>query len=211
MDMKKSFVISRTDHTVLKQTASRADVEQATLIAARFKAASVCVPPCYVEDAVRAADGQIRVCGVAGFPNGYVSTDAKIFEIAGMLEDGAEEIDVVLNIGALKAGETEYVKTELEALRALTEGYILKVIAETCFLTREEKLLALKLIGVGGGGATEEDVSLFKRHLPDGLKIKASGGIKTFEQAAKFLLLGCDRIGASGLLGNDFIEEEIKI
>ena len=147
MDMKKSFVISRTDHTVLKQTASRADVEQATLIAARFKAASVCVPPCYVEDAVRAADGQIRVCGVAGFPNGYVSTDAKIFEIAGMLEDGAEEIDVVLNIGALKAGETEYVKTELEALRALTEGYILKVIAETCFLTREEKLLALKLIG----------------------------------------------------------------
>ena len=123
MDMKKSFVISRTDHTVLKQTASRADVEQATLIAARFKAASVCVPPCYVEDAVRAADGQIRVCGVAGFPNGYVSTDAKIFEIAGMLEDGAEEIDVVLNIGALKAGETEYVKTELEALRALTEIY----------------------------------------------------------------------------------------
>lgn len=189
----------------------------------KVQSASVCVPPCYVEDAVRAADGQIRVCGVAGFPNGYVSTDAKIFEIAGMLEDGAEEIDVVLNIGALKAGETEYVKTELEALRALTEGYILKVIAETCFLTREEKLLALKLIGdcgadfiktstgFGGGGATEEDVSLFKRYLPDGLKIKASGGIKTFEQAAKFLLLGCDRIGASGLLGNDFIEEEIKI
>lgn len=221
--MKKSYVISKTDHTVLKPSASRREIEEAALLAAKWGAASVCVPPCFAEDAARAAEGKIKVCSVAGFPNGYASVDTKIFEIAEMLEAGADEADVVLNIGALKGGDLQYVRTELEALRALTEGYVLKIIAETCFLTREEKILACKLVsdcgadfiktstGFGCGGATEEDVLLFKQHLHGDVKIKASGGIRTFEQAAKFLELGCDRIGASGLLMADFFEEEIKI
>lgn len=221
--MKKSYIISKTDHTVLKPTASRAEVEQAALLAAKYGAASMCVAPCFVEDAVRAVEGKIKVCGVAGFPNGYNSTDTKIFEIAEMLESGADEVDAVINIGALKSGDEQYVRTEIEALRTLTEGYILKIIVETCFLTREEKILMCKVVsdcgadfiktstGFGSGGATIEDVLLFKDHLDKNVKIKASGGIKTFEQAAKFLEIGCERIGASGLLRTDFFEEEIRI
>lgn len=210
--MDERLIISKTDHTELRPTAGERDVLRASELAAELGAASVCVPPCFVASAATAARGRVRVCTVVGFPNGYATTDAKLFEVAGAIEDGAEEIDAVVNIGALKTGDIEYVRAELTALRTLTEGFTLKIIVETSLLNEDEKKLACRLVGesgadfiktstgFNGGGATEADVLLFKKYRREGLKIKASGGIKTFAQAERFLSLGCDRIGASGLL-----------
>ena len=221
--MDTTKILSMVDHTLLLQTSTWEEIRALCDDAIHYGTASVCIPPCFVQQAKEYVGNQMKICTVIGFPNGNHTTATKVFETIDAINNGADEIDMVINVGMLKAKNYDYVLNEIREIKDACGDKILKVIIETCLLTDEEKIKMCEIVtesgadfiktstGFGGGGATEEDVSLFKRHLPDGLKIKASGGIKTFEQAAKFLLLGCDRIGASGLLGNDFIEEEIKI
>ena len=204
-------IIAHTDHTNLSQTATQLDIAETCNEAENFGAASVCVPPCYVEFASEYSSN-IDVCTVIGFPNGYSSRNTKIIETLDAVRCGASEIDMVINIGDVKAGNFDAVLEEINAVAEICDGRTLKVIIEACLLTEEEKIKLCEIIsnsnadyiktstGFAGGGATEEDVALFKAHLTNGKKIKAAGGIKTFEQAQRFLELGADRIGSSTLI-----------
>lgn len=204
-------IIAHTDHTNLSQTAAQFDIAETCNEAENYGAASICVPPCYVEFASEYSSN-IDVCTVIGFPNGYSSRNTKIIETLDAVRCGASEIDMVINIGDVKAGNFEAVLEEINAVAEICDGRVLKVIVEACLLTEEEKIKLCEIIsnsnadyiktstGFAGGGATEEDVALFKKHLTNGKKIKAAGGIKTFEQAQRFLDLGADRIGSSTLI-----------
>lgn len=204
-------IIAHTDHTNLSQTATQFDIAETCNEAENFGAASICVPPCYVEFASEYSSN-IDVCTVIGFPNGYSSRNTKIIETLDAVRCGASEIDMVINIGDVKAGNFDAVLEEINAVAEICDGRVLKVIVEACLLTEEEKIKLCEIIsnsnadyiktstGFAGGGATEEDVALFKKHLTNGKKIKAAGGIKTFEQAQRFLELGADRIGSSTLI-----------
>ena len=204
-------IIAHTDHTNLSQTATQFDIMDTCNDAEEYGAASVCIPPCFVEFAseyISKAD----VCTVIGFPNGYSSRNTKIIEALDAIRSGANELDMVINIGNVKSGNFDAVLEEINAIAELCDGRTLKVIVEACLLTEEEKIKLCEIIsnsnadyiktstGFAGGGATEEDVILFKKHLTNGKKIKAAGGIKTFEQAQRFLDLGADRIGSSTLI-----------
>ncbi|MDO4482499.1 MAG: deoxyribose-phosphate aldolase [Bacillota bacterium] len=211
--MNKSEILSHVDHTLLSQTATFSQIKEICDEAVKFGAASVCIPPAYVKEAVEYVDGKIPVCTVIGFPNGYNRTEIKCAEAAAALKDGASEIDMVINIAFLKDGRFDYVQKEIEAVRQVCGDSLLKVIVETCFLTEDEKVKMCEAVaaagaefiktstGFGTGNATFEDVALFSRCL-DGtnVKIKASGGIKTFEAAQKFIELGADRLGSSSLI-----------
>ena len=204
-------IIAHTDHTNLSQTATQLDIAQTCNDAENFGAASICVPPCYVEFAAEYSSN-IDVCTVIGFPNGYSSRNTKIIETLDAVRCGASEIDMVINIGDVKSGNFDAVLEEINAVAEICDGRTLKVIVEACLLTEEEKIKLCEIIsnsnadyiktstGFADGGATEEDVALFKAHLTNGKKIKAAGGIKTFEQAQRFLELGADRIGSSTLI-----------
>ena len=211
--LKKSEITAHIDHTLLSQTA---DIDQIKAIcdeAVHFGAASVCIPPAYVNEAAQYLKGAVPVCTVIGFPNGYNTTEIKCAEAKQAIDEGAEEIDMVINVAFLKDGRYDYVENEIRRVKEVCGEKILKVIVETCFLTEEEKMFMCKAVasagaeyiktstGFGTGNATFEDVELFSRCL-DGtnVKIKASGGIKTFEDAAKFLELGADRLGSSSLI-----------
>lgn len=211
--LKKSEITAHIDHTLLSQTA---DIDQIKAIcdeAVHFGAASVCIPPAYVKEAAQYLKGAVPVCTVIGFPNGYNTTEIKCAEAKQAIDEGAEEIDMVINVAFLKDGRYDYVEDEIRRVKEVCGEKILKVIVETCFLTKEEKIFMCKAVasagaeyiktstGFGTGNATFEDVELFSRCL-DGtnVKIKASGGIKTFEDAAKFLELGADRLGSSSLI-----------
>lgn len=211
--LKKSEITAHIDHTLLSQTA---DIDQIKAIcdeAVHFGAASVCIPPAYVKEAAQYLKGAVPVCTVIGFPNGYNTTEIKCAEAKQAIDEGAEEIDMVINVAFLKDGRYDYVEDEIRRVKEVCGEKILKVIVETCFLTEEEKMFMCKAVasagaeyiktstGFGTGNATFEDVALFSRCL-DGtnVKIKASGGIKTFEDAAKFLELGADRLGSSSLI-----------
>ncbi len=204
-------IIAHTDHTNLSQTATQFDIMDVCNDAEDYGAASVCIPPCFVEFAsgyISKAD----VCTVIGFPNGYSSRNTKIIEALDAIRSGANELDMVINIGDVKAGNYDAVFEEINAIAELCDGRTLKVIVEACLLTEEEKIKLCEIIsnsnadyiktstGFASGGATEEDIILFKKHLANGKKIKAAGGIKTFEQAQRFLELGADRIGSSTLI-----------
>lgn len=204
-------IIAHLDHTILSQTATQFDIAEACNEAENHGAASVCVPPCYVEFASEYSSN-IDVCTVIGFPNGYSSRNTKIIETLDAVRSGASEIEMVINIGDVKAGNFDAVLEEINAVAEICDGRTLKVIVEACLLTKEEKIKLCEIIsnsnadyiktstGFASGGATEEDVALFKVHLTNGKKIKAAGGIKTFEQAQRFLELGADRIGSSTLI-----------
>ena len=211
--INKSEILSHVDHTLLSQTATFTQIREICDEAVKFGAASVCIPPAYVKQAAEYLEGRIPICTVIGFPNGYNTTEIKCAEAAQALRDGAEEIDMVINIAFLKDGKYDYVQKEIEAVKQICGDRILKVIVETCFLTEDEKVKMCGAVatagaeyiktstGFGTGNATFEDVALFSRCLDGtGVKIKASGGIRTFEAAQRFLELGADRLGSSSLI-----------
>lgn len=207
--MKASEILAKVDHTLLKQTATWADVQKICEEAVAYHTATVMIPSCFIPRIQETYGDKLKIATVVGFPNGNCNTAAKIAETAQALADGAVEIDMVINIGMLKAGETDYVTEEIRALKRLCGGRILKVIVETCFLTEEEKIAACKCVteagadiiktstGFGTAGATLEDIELFKKHIGKGVGMKAAGGIHTREEMEAFLKAGCTRLGAS--------------
>ena len=207
--MEISEILARCDHTLLKQDAVASDIKALCDEGVKYRTASVCIPPAYVKRAVDYLAGRLPVCTVIGFPNGYSSPQVKVFEAQNAIENGAEEIDMVINIGELKAGNDAYVLREIGMVRAACEGRILKVIIETCLLTEEEKIRACHLVTEGGadyiktstgfstGGATLEDVKLLKENVGPGVKVKAAGGIADLKDAQAFIEAGADRLGTS--------------
>ena len=207
--MKAKDILSHVDHTLLKQTATWAQMQRVAEEAIRYGTATVMVPSCYVARLVRVYGARLKVATVVGFPNGNASTAAKLAETAQALADGAAEIDMVINIGMLKAGEEKYVTDEIRALKALCGERVLKVIVETCFLTEEEMIAACHCVteggadfiktstGFGSAGAKLSDIELFKKHIGPKVQMKASGGIHTREEMEAFLAAGCTRLGAS--------------
>lgn len=205
-------ILSKVDHTLLRPDCTRAEIEALCREAAEFGTASVCLPPVYVARAAEILEGKVPVCTVVGFPNGYDTTASKVFQARRALEDGALEIDMVIHIGAVKEGRYEDVLREIRAVKEACGERILKVIIETALLTREEKTALCRVVtesgadfiktstGFAGSGATFEDVRLIAQHIGPNVKIKASGGISTLEDAAEFIRLGCARIGASRLV-----------
>lgn len=220
MDIKK--ILSSCDHTLLAQDATQNDIFALCDDAIKYGTASVCIPPCYVKAAKDYVDGRMKICTVIGFPLGYQSSDVKAYETKQAVANGADEIDMVINVGLLKAQRHDAVLDEIRAVRMACPGKILKVIIETCLLTDREKKIMCELVGKAGadfiktstgfshGGATPEDIKLFSENVPSGLKIKAAGGIKTLEDAELFLNLGAERLGTSRIIKIIKSEENIS-
>ena len=210
--MELREILKRCDHTLLGQTATWGDIKGILDDAIKFECASACIPAYYVKPAKEYVGDKLAICTVIGFPNGYSTTQTKVYETADAIKNGADEIDMVINIGMLKDKKYDEVLGEIMAIRAATEGKILKVIIETCLLTEEEKIKMCEIVsasgadyiktstGFAGGGATPEDVALFAAHISGGLKIKAAGGISSVEDAESFIKLGADRLGTSRLV-----------
>lgn len=206
--MEKTEILSHVDHTQLKAFATWEDIRKLCDEAVSLHTASVCVPPCYIKR-IRDNYPQLDICTVVGFPLGYSVTEAKLAEVKQALLDGADEIDMVVNITDVKNHDYDAVETEIRALREATGSKILKVIIETCYLTEEEKIRLCEIVtragadyiktstGFGTAGATLEDIRLFKEHIGPGVKMKAAGGIRTREAMEAYLAEGCDRIGSS--------------
>ena len=205
-------VLRHVDHTLLLQPSTWEEIRQICDDAAKYRTASVCIPPSYVKQASDYLKGEIAVCTVIGFPNGYMTTKAKEFEAKDAIANGADEIDMVINIGWMKDQKYDLVEEEIRTLKAACGEKILKVIIETCLLTREEKIKMCEIVtragadyiktstGFSTGGATFEDVELFAAHVGKGVKIKAAGGISSMEDAENFLMLGADRLGTSRII-----------
>jgi deoxyribose-phosphate aldolase len=205
-------ILEKVDHTLLLQTATWEDIRALCDDAIRYGTASVCIPPCYVKDAKEYVKGKMPICTVIGFPNGSHTTATKVFETRDAIANGADEIDMVINIGKLKAKDYDYVLQEIRACQAACQGRVLKVIIETCLLTNEEKIKMCEIVtesgadyiktstGFSTGGATFADVALFAEHIGEGVRIKAAGGISSFADAEKFVSLGADRLGTSRLV-----------
>ncbi|HIZ44778.1 MAG TPA: deoxyribose-phosphate aldolase [Firmicutes bacterium] len=210
--MDKREILKHVDHTLLAQTAVWEEIKTICDDAVLYGTASVCIPPSYVKRAKDYVGDRMAVCTVIGFPNGYNTTAVKVFEAEEALRSGADEIDMVVNLGDVKEGRMDLVTGEIRALKAVCGEKILKVIIETCLLTEEEKKTLCRAVteagadyiktstGFSTGGATFEDVSLFARNVGPGVKIKAAGGISSFEDAERFLSLGADRLGTSRLV-----------
>ena len=210
MDMKE--ILKHVDHTLLRQGATWEEIKQICDDAMKYETASVCIAPSYVKQAAEYMGDKMAVCTVIGFPNGYMTTKAKEFETKDALENGASEIDMVINIGWLKDKKYDLIENEIRALKAVCKDKILKVIIETCFLTDEEKIKMCEIVtnagadyiktstGFGGAGATFDDIKLFSQHIGPNVKMKAAGGISSIEDAEKFLELGADRLGTSRII-----------
>ena len=210
--MNQKELLSRVDHTLLTQTATWPQVQAICDQAMACGCASACIPPRYVKRAAEYVGNRLKICTVIGFPNGYSTPEVKVFETEDAIRNGADEIDMVMDIGLAKAGDWEGVLTEIKAVKASCQGRILKVIVEACQLTQEEKIAACRVVSMSGAdfiktstgfaqwGATVEDVKLFLEHISPDVRIKAAGGIRTFEQAQAMVDAGADRIGASALV-----------
>lgn len=207
--MKPEEMMYYVDHTQLKAFAVWEDICQLCDEAIEYRTASVCIPPSYIKRVHDKYDDQINICTVIGFPLGYSATEAKAMEIRKALRDGANEIDMVVNISDVKNGDFDKVEAEIRILKEETGDNILKVIIETCYLTEAEKIAMCQAVtnagadyiktstGFGTGGATMEDVRLFKKHIGPAVKIKAAGGVKSLDDLEAFIKAGCDRIGTS--------------
>lgn len=207
--MTKQEMLQRVDHTQLKAFATWQDIERLCEEAIRYQTASVCIPPAYIARVHEKYGEKINICTVVGFPLGYSVTEAKVAEVRRALADGCNEIDMVINVSDVKNGDYDKVEEEIRTLKKECGKHVLKVIIETCYLTTEEKIAMCKTVtaagadyiktstGFGTGGATVEDVKLFREHIGPNVKIKAAGGISTAEDLKTFLDLGCDRIGTS--------------
>ena len=210
MDINK--ILSHCDHTLLAVDAKWEEIRQICDDGIKYKTASVCIPASFVKQASEYADGKVKICTVIGFPNGYSTTASKVFEAADAVENGADEVDMVINIGWVKDGRFDDVLNEIKAVKSACKGKILKVIIETCLLTDEEKTKMCQIVtdsgadyiktstGFSKGGATKEDIILFSENIGKNVKMKAAGGIRSFEDAEAFLELGCDRLGTSAIV-----------
>lgn len=207
--MDRKEIIAHVDHTQLKAFATWEDIEKLCEEAMEYKTASICVPPCYVKRVRQKYGNRLKICTVVGFPLGYSVTEAKVEETRKALEDGADEIDMVINISDVKNGDYDKVTQEIISVKRECLNHILKVIVETCYLTEKEKIAMCHAVtdagaeyiktstGFGTAGADMADISLFKEYIGDAVRIKAAGGIRTKEVMEAFLGAGCDRIGSS--------------
>ena len=212
MDKELQDILSRVDHTLLAQGATWKEIKAICDDGIKYGCASVCIPASYVKQAAEYVAGRIPVCTVIGFPNGYDTTAAKCFEASDAVANGAAEIDMVINIGWVKDGLYDKVLSEIRDVKGHCRGKLLKVIIETCLLTDAEKIELCRVVsesgadyiktstGFGGGGATREDVALFKKHVAPHVKIKAAGGIADLNDAKDFIALGADRLGTSRIV-----------
>ncbi len=207
--MEIKDILARCDHTLLRVDATSGEIKALCDQAIRYGCASVCIPPCHVKGAKRYVGDRMKICTVIGFPNGYSSSAVKAFEAQQAIQDGADEIDMVINLAMVKDGCWEDVANDIAAVRRASDGKILKVIIETCLLTEEEKRRLCRIVsnseadyiktstGFASGGATREDVELLRRCCDERVKVKAAGGIKSLEDAEDFIKLGADRLGTS--------------
>ena len=211
--MDTATILSHVDHTLLKPEATWEQIKTLCDEAMEFGCATVCIPPSFVKQAAAYVQGNLKICTVIGFPNGYNTTAAKIFETKDAVENGASEIDMVINNGMVKDRRWDDIAREIAGIKAACLGLPLKVIIETCLLSDMEKIKLCQLAakeevayvktstGFSTGGATREDVALLRENLPASVKVKASGGIRTLEDGQAYLDLGADRLGASALVG----------
>lgn len=210
MDVKE--ILKRVDHTLLAQGATWAEIKKICDDAMEYGTASVCIPPSFVGQAKEYVKERMAVCTVIGFPNGYQTTKTKVFETKDALENGADEIDMVINIGWVKDGKYDQIEDEIRQLKAACGDKILKVIIETCLLTDEEKIQMCKVVtssradyiktstGFSTAGATFDDIALFAANVGEHVKMKAAGGISSLDDAEKFIELGADRLGTSRII-----------
>ena len=210
--MNTAEILKHVDHTLLTQTATWEEIRQICDDGIAYGTASVCIPPSYVKQAKEYVQDRVAVCTVIGFPNGYMTTKTKEFETRDALENGADEIDMVVNIGWVKDQKFDLIEQEIRTLKAACGTKILKVIIEPCLLTDEEKIQMCRVVtnagadyiktstGFSKGGATFEDIKLFSGHIGDQVRMKAAGGISSMEDAQKFLELGADRLGTSRIV-----------
>jgi deoxyribose-phosphate aldolase len=205
-------ILGMVDHTLLLQTSTWEEIKELCDDAMKYHTASVCIPPCFIKKAKEYVGDRMQICTVIGFPNGYNTTKVKVFETKDAVAEGADEIDMVIAIGALKEKNYEYIKNEIVEIKKACGGRILKVIIETCLLTDEEKIKMCEIVteaeaefiktstGFSTSGATFDDVALFAKHVGPKVKIKAAGGISSFADAEKFEELGASRLGTSRLV-----------
>ena len=210
MDIKE--ILNQCDHTLLKQEATWDQIREIADDAIKYNTASICIPPCYIKRAKEYVGDKVKLCTVIGFPNGNMTPATKVFETKDAIANGADEIDMVINIGELKAKNYDYVLDEIRKIKEACDGRILKVIIETCLLTDDEKIKMCELVteagadyiktstGFSTAGATFEDVELFAAHVGPNVKIKAAGGIGSIADAEKFMALGADRLGTSRIV-----------
>ena len=211
--MTAAEMLKKVDHTQLKAFATWEDIKVLCDEAIQYHTASVCVPPAYIKRIHDTYGDKINICTVVGFPLGYCVTEAKVAEVKKALEDGCNEIDMVINISDVKNGLYDKVEEEIRTMKAACGEHILKVIIETCYLTEEEKIAMCKAVtnagadyiktstGFGTDGATKADIELFKAHIGPNVKMKAAGGVSTLEDLEMFISLGCERIGTSRAVG----------
>lgn len=210
--MQVEKILSMVDHTLLAQDATWEDIRAIIDDGITYRCASVCIPAAYVKQAAQYADKRVKICTVIGFPNGYATTEAKCFEAADAVKNGADEIDMVIHIGALKDGLYDAVLEDINRVKAACGGKLLKVIIETCLLSEAEKIKMCEIVsasdadfiktstGFSKAGATKEDIRLFAAHMTGGKKIKAAGGISSLEDAEEFIALGAERLGTSRIV-----------
>ena len=210
--MEMNEILSKVDHTLLSQGATWDEIRAICDDGMKYHTASVCIPASYVKQAAEYVGGKLAICTVIGFPNGYSTTKAKCFEATDAVENGAEEVDMVINIGWVKDCKWEELLAEIKAVKAACHGRLLKVIIETCLLTDEEKIKMCQIVSASGAeyiktstgfstaGATFHDVELFAKHVTNGVKIKAAGGISSIDDAEKFISLGASRLGTSRIV-----------
>ena len=210
--MERNEIYRRVDHTLLAQTATWEEIRRICDDALEYGTASVCIPPSYVGRAKEYLGDRMAVCTVIGFPNGYNTTEVKVFETEDAVSNGADEIDMVINIGWLKDREYDRILDEIRRVKAACAGRILKVIIETCLLSEEEKIRMCGIVteagadfiktstGFSTAGATFDDIRLFAEHVGEGVRMKAAGGIKSFGDAEEFIRLGADRLGTSRIV-----------
>ena len=210
--MNVNEILKHVDHTLLLQGATWEEIQQICDDGIKYQTASVCIPPCYVKQASEYVQGKVAICTVIGFPNGYSTTAVKEYETKDAILNGADEIDMVINLGDVKDKHFDKIKGEIALLKSACGDKILKVIIKTCLLTEEEKIKMCEIVteagadfiktstGFSTSGATFDDIALFKKYVGENVKIKAAGGISSFDDAKKFIELGADRLGTSRLV-----------
>lgn len=210
--MNRDEVLKHVDHTLLTQTATWEEIKEILDDGIKYSTASACIPAAYVKQSAEYVEGKLPICTVIGFPNGYSTTAVKVFETKDAIENGASEIDMVINIGMLKDKRYQDVEAEIRQIKEACGEKILKVIIETCLLTEDEKIKMCEIVtkvgadyiktstGFSTAGATFEDVDLMRKHVGENVKVKAAGGISSFDDAEEFIRLGADRLGTSRLV-----------
>lgn len=213
--MTENKILNMVDHTLLKQVSTFEDIKVLCDQGMAHNTASVCIPPCFVKDAKDYVAGKLKICTVIGFPNGYATTKTKVFETTDAVENGADEIDMVINIGMAKAGQFDEILDEIRQIKEACGDKLLKVIIETCLLTEDEKIKLCQVVteakaeyiktstGFSTGGATLSDIQLMKKYVGPEIKIKAAGGISSFDDANMLIEAGASRLGTSRLITPD--------